>query len=219
MGGEWEFSVSKITRLGETATLKTGVVDKYLLFGSKFSLDVSKIRRRKQRTKEKWTAYLFQISSLLLFSIKQYSVPNSAFIASAPTKILLLTPHHVSSPGILGGSKTGPLPPLVTTVAILSLTPILLLFNPTLSSCPCISQTKLTLGLKKKTMRRPTKMEHFYLLTLLNFLSYTDCNITCRDFSHPDGNYAHEFNIRTICLDENYSTSGDGSDVSLGFTL
>jgi hypothetical protein len=60
VGWEWEFSVAL---LGETPVLETGVVDKYLPFSSTFSPEVSKIRRWKQRSKEKRTAYLFQISS------------------------------------------------------------------------------------------------------------------------------------------------------------
>jgi hypothetical protein len=52
-------------------------------------------------------------------------------------------PHHTTSLGILGGSKTGPLSPFVMTVAILSLIRILLLFNLMLSSYPCTSEAKL----------------------------------------------------------------------------
>jgi hypothetical protein len=89
----------------------------------------------------KWTAYLVQISSALSarsrlsteFCIHRLNLNQDRLNISSRLQSWNLRPQ-----------QNRPSAPFVTTVAILSLTRILLLFSPILSSCPCIPQTKVT---------------------------------------------------------------------------
>jgi len=62
------------------------------------------------------------------------------------------------------------------------------------------------LGPEDEAVRGATKVEHAYLVTLLDRLSWVNCNLATRNFGHSDGDETHQADGGVVCLDKDERT-------------